>query len=256
WKYESEVRFYYLLADCACDREQEKEKYFVDFDSNLILREVIVGYRSTLSEEQQILLDEFKNIKLLFIYSILIILAVYFVNTFFMDEFHLTFDVKKSFQELAQENIRSGKGYLPGRFFDMILVYNHASSDIVTGMMGAGVGSTKLARIRESLLGETIMIGTKSQIATSIYETGYVGFILYLWIIFRAYSFVKRRLNECESPFWYGVIYATLGSIFLHVVATTYHGNWYSVYSSFPFSRKTIESSSGRKHSPRRTHRR
>lgn len=67
WKYENEVRFYYFLTDCVCDREQEKENYFVNFDNNLILKEVIAGCKFKPIDDDKKLLSSlvggFENIK-------------------------------------------------------------------------------------------------------------------------------------------------------------------------------------------------
>ena len=80
----------------------------------------------------------------------------------------------------------------------------------------------------------------QTQLANTLIDIGVVGLILYFWIIVVAYKETKKFFyliysKEIHAPFLYAIANAALASVFMYIFSITYHGIWWSVYSSFPF---------------------
>lgn len=179
-------------------------------------------------------------IKYLIITSIISLIAT--VTIFYkMDaEIINPFDVTKTSQMLLKENIGAGNSMIPGRLFDLYNVYNHVFDNYKNMIIGNGFGSLKREAVEFAITGKTASIGLQSQLALTLMETGIVGLILYFYIIYVAYKqakhfFISVYSQNIKDPILYAISHAVMASIFMHIFCITYHTNWTSLYSSFPF---------------------
>lgn len=124
----------------------------------------------------------------------------------------------------------------PGRLFS--LQYNirrFLSEGAVPLLIGKGFGSTKISYFSMFSGSSTERIFRASQIVTSLYETGFIGLVFYLFIIFQALKMNWTFFKKIRDPFWKSISLGYNGVIFLHFTGAFYHGIWYSTYSSFLF---------------------
>jgi len=124
----------------------------------------------------------------------------------------------------------------PGRLFSLRYNINRLLSEgIRTLLIGKGFGSTKISYFSGLSGSSTERIFHISQVAGSLYETGFIGLVLYLFIIVQALKMNRVFSEKIRDPFWKSISLGYNGVIFLHFAGAFYHGIWYSTYSSFPF---------------------
>ncbi|MFC1542944.1 hypothetical protein ACFL4K_00205 [Candidatus Neomarinimicrobiota bacterium] len=135
---------------------------------------------------------------------------------------------------LGAESIAGGS-LIPGRFFDLIETLRVVSSSLKLALVGHGFGSNKLADLAMLGIGGMQALGTQSQLATTLIETGFVGLILYLMIVLRAYRSIRSLVRRVHTPYATLFGFVAFTTVFTYLLAISYHGIWYSTYSSLPF---------------------
>lgn len=151
------------------------------------------------------------------------------------DEFKTLLFAGSHLQGLAAEDITEGKGYIPGRFFDLIQTVQVISSSPKLALAGRGFGSIKLANRTAMGVSGMQAVGTQSQLGNALIETGVVGLFLYLMIVLRVYRSIRLMIRSRDDPRSVAFGYLALATVFTSVLGITYHGVWYTVYSSLPF---------------------